>query len=99
MSDLLLYHTIGILVLLYIIHWLSVVCFNAGAEYGKSKITPIVNIVCEETSAGFIFNELLSKAFICQTNDYSAGVDILTAKFPDKTIIVSVREGAEDESV
>lgn len=99
MSDVLLYHIVGILALVYGVNWLTTVAFNAGAEYGRSKTTPIMNILCEETKSGFMFHELLSKAFICQTDDYSSGVEILSKKFPDKTIIVSVRESVEDEPV
>lgn len=99
MSDVFYYHATGLLVLAFVVYRLITTAFYAGELYGSTRSKAVVNVICEETSSGFIFNELLSKAFICQSADYPTGIEMLTDRYPNKTLIVSVKESYEDESV
>ena len=85
MMDFLIYACIAILFIM-LLGLYGQSCYKLGVLSAKGAL----NIVCEETTDGFMFHNLLSKSFICQSKTYEDGVTILKLKFPTADIIVSM---------
>lgn len=64
-------------------------CFRVGYKRGRWAAVDHINVLCTTTGDDYIFRELVSENFLCQTRDYDVGVDSLKKRFPGKTIIVS----------
>lgn len=61
-------------------------CFRQGAMSTKGAL----NVLCEENNNGFIFYNLLTETFLCQSADYNSGVSILKNTYPHIDIVVSM---------
>ena len=87
MTEVLLYTVIGILIIVllergrYGRH-----CYKLGALSAAGAL----NVLCEESNNGFIFYNLLTDVFLCQSTTYDEGVAILKLKHPYIDIVVSM---------
>lgn len=87
MIEILLYTVIGILIIelldrrRYGRH-----CYKLGAL----SATGALNVLCEESNNGFIFYNLLTDVFLCQSTSYEEGVAMLKLKHPYIDIVVSM---------
>lgn len=85
MIDFLIYACIVILFIILLgIYGQS--CYRLGLLNSKGAL----NVICEETADGFMFYNLLTKSFICQSKTYDDGVTILQLKFTTSDIIISM---------
>lgn len=61
-------------------------CFKQGTLSTKGAL----NVLCEENKNGFIFYNLLTEAFLCQSDNYESGVSSLKHSYPHIDIVVSM---------
>ncbi len=85
MMEVLLYSTIFIIAVVILARY-GTYCFKQGAMSTKGAL----NVLCEENKNGFIFYNLLTEAFLCQSENYDSGVSILKNSYPHIDIVVSM---------
>lgn len=85
MIDVLIYGCVALLFII-LLGLYGQSCYKLGVMSAKGAL----NIVCEETKDGFMFYNLLTETFICQSTAYEDGVTILKLKFPSIDIVVSM---------
>lgn len=85
MMNVLLYSFIGILFIVILIRY-GRYCYRLGV----SSTTGALNVLCEEDKNGFIFYNLLTETFLCQSADYNSGVSALKNTYPNIDIVVSM---------
>jgi uncharacterized membrane protein YcfT len=85
MIEVLFYSTIAIIAVV-ILERYGQYCYKLGVMSSKGAL----NILCEETKDGFIFYNLLTETFICQSTAYDEGVTMLKLKHPSIDIVVSM---------
>jgi len=87
MTEILLYAVIGIL----IIELLDRRRYGRHCyKLGVLSATGALNVLCEESNNGFIFYNLLTDVFLCQSTTYDEGVAILKQENPYIDIVVSM---------
>jgi hypothetical protein len=84
-EDVLLYSFIGILFIVTLVRY-GKYCYRLGV----SSTTGALNVLCEESNNGFIFYNLLTDVFLCQSSSYDEGVTMLKLKHPSIDIVVSM---------
>jgi len=85
MMEVLLYSFIGIL-LIILLELYGRRCYKLGVMSSKGAL----NVLCEESNNGFIFYNLLTDVFLCQSTTYDEGVAILKQENPYIDIVVSM---------
>ena len=87
MTEVLLYTVIGILLIVILErNRYGKHCYKLGVF----SATGALNVLCEESNNGFIFYNLLTDVFLCQSSSYEEGVAMLKKKNPYTDIVVSM---------